>query len=128
MTDAAVPALAGGAAFFIRLMMDSGEIDLKRALYSGLFLFFLATVTAFADQYDSCRCTKGLATIGDSKQEVSAECGLPLKTEYGYVRVRGKRMFVEKWVYNFGPSEFMQSIAFDNNNKIVIVESLQTGF
>lgn len=69
-----------------------------------------------------------MATIGDARQEVLTECGQPLRTEFGDVRVRGKRVYTEKWIYNFGPNEFMQSIDFDSSGKVVVVESLQRGY
>jgi len=102
---------------------------LKLTFFIAGLLCFAFTVAASANQFESCRCPKGIASKGDSKQEVLSECGTPLRTESGSVTIRGKRIYVEKWVYNFGPNEFMQSIAFDyNNNQVVVVESLQKGF
>ncbi len=62
-------------------------------------------------------CAKGLATRGDLKEEVLQECGKPVAKHSAYKKVRGSRMYVEEWVYNFGPNEFMQAINFDSDGK-----------
>lgn len=95
-------------------------------IFASLLIVFVSA--AYADQFESCRCKNGLATIGDPRQEVLTECGQPIKKEAGYVRVRGQKLYVEKWIYNFGPTEFMQAIAFDNSGKVVVVESLGRGY
>lgn len=87
----------------------------------------LISVSGYAEDFESCRCEKGLASRGDLKEEVLQECGKPVVKRYTYKRVRGSRMYVEEWVYNFGPNEFMQAINFDSSGKVVSVTSLGYG-
>ena len=93
-----------------------------------LFLCLLDSSSVLANYYESCRCPKGLATVGDPKAEVEKECGRPFRVESGYIKVKGRKIFGERWIYNFGPNEFMQAITFDSSQKVVGVESLQMGF
>lgn len=101
---------------------------MKRVIVFVIFICSIASVSAIANYYESCRCPRGLATVGDSKIEVEKECGKPLKIESGYLKINGRKMYGERWIYNFGPTEFMQAIAFDSSQKVVGVESLQMGF
>lgn len=93
-----------------------------------IFVCCMSSATAFANYFESCRCPRGLATVGDSKLEVEKECGKPVRIESGYIKVKGRKIYGERWIYNFGPTEFMQAIAFDSSQKVVGVESLQIGF
>ena len=88
----------------------------------------MSSATAFANYFESCRCPRGLATVGDTKLEVERECGKPIRMESGYIKVKGRKIYGERWIYNFGPTEFMQAIAFDSSQKVVGVESLQMGY
>ena len=101
---------------------------MKRIAVFTLAVSVALTVAAYSDQYDSCRCKNGLATVGDSSQEVLSDCGQPLRKESGQLMIRGKRIYAQKWIYNFGPQEFMQAIAFGDNGKVVTVESLGRGY
>ena len=85
------------------------------------------SVSGYAAEFDTCRCANGLASKGDSKEEVLQECGKPMAKHSRYQRIRGSRMHVEEWVYNFGPNEFMQAIIFDSDGKVVSVTSLGYG-
>jgi len=84
-------------------------------------------VSGYAEEFESCRCANGLASKGDSKEEVLQECGKPAAKHSGYKSIRGNRMYVEQWIYNFGPNEFMQAINFDSNGRVVSVTSLGHG-
>lgn len=87
----------------------------------------IMAVSGYAEEFESCRCAKGLASKGDSKEEVLQECGKPVAKHSGYKRIRGSRMYVEEWIYNFGPNEFMQAINFDRDGRVVSVISLGYG-
>ncbi|QWV94219.1 DUF2845 domain-containing protein [Geomonas oryzisoli] len=72
--------------------------------------------------FESCRCNNGLATKGDSRQEVLEKCAQPAG------RFGGDRDCPEIWVYNFGPNEFMQGVCFDRSNRVTKVLSLDHGY
>ncbi|WP_183345900.1 DUF2845 domain-containing protein [Geomonas paludis] len=72
--------------------------------------------------FESCRCNNGLATKGDSRQEVLEKCAQPAG------RFRGDRDCPEIWVYNFGANEFMQGICFDRRSRVTKVLSLDHGY
>lgn len=73
------------------------------------------------DVFESCRCNNGLATRGDSRQEVLEKCAQPAG------RFGGNRECHEIWVYNFGPNEFMQGVCFDRS-RVTKVLSLDYGY
>jgi hypothetical protein len=87
----------------------------------------ITAVSGYADEFESCRCANGLASRGDSKEEVLQECGKPVAKHSRYKRIRGSRLYVEEWVYNFGPNEFMQAINFDRDGRVLSVTSLGYG-
>lgn len=99
---------------------------LKKIILLFVCSMFMS-VSGYAAEFDSCRCANGLASKGDSKEEVLQECGKPVAKRSSYKRIRGSRMYVEEWVYNFGPNEFMQAIHFDRDGKVVSVTSLGYG-
>ncbi len=78
--------------------------------------------TAGMNEFESCRCKNGLATKGDTKQEVLEDCGQPVRHSYD------RRECPEMWLYNFGPSEFMQGVCFDNSGRVKKVLSLEQGY
>lgn len=106
-------------------------------LYSGIFevkmlrifvmIFFLSSLlttaaTAGMNESESCRCSNGLATKGDTKQEVLGECGKPFRISSNL-----RQDCSEMWVFNFGPNEFMQGICFERD-RVKKVISLDRGF
>lgn len=98
-----------------------------KAILTICILSLQVSVSVFAGEFDSCRCAKGLATIGDTKVEVLQECGKPMLKQRVYKSVRGTRRYVEEWIYNFGPNEFMQAVNFDRYGKVISVDSLDYG-
>ena len=72
------------------------------------------------NEFESCRCKNGLATRGDSQQEVLQKCEQPFSKT-------SNRNCGDIWLYNFGPNEFMQGICFDGN-RVKKVLSLDRGF
>ena len=88
-------------------------------------LVLSSTVRGAMNEFESCRCSNGLATKGDFKEEVRQDCGNPVRIYYNY---GNRRDCVEMWVYNFGPNEFMQGICFDRASKVKYVLSLQRGY
>ncbi|WP_224961204.1 DUF2845 domain-containing protein [Geomonas subterranea] len=72
--------------------------------------------------FESCRCNNGLATKGDSRQEVLEKCAQPASRQFIPASDCG-----EIWLYNFGPNEFMQGICFDRS-RVTKVLSLDHGY
>ena len=90
---------------------------------SVVFSVFATSAIAGTNEFESCRCPNGLATKGNEKKEVEQECGKPVLVKY-YVR----KDCDEMWLYNFGPSEFMQGICFDRSGRVKKVLSLDPGY
>ncbi len=88
---------------------------------------------------DSLRCGRALVSEGDSKTEALAKCGEPAmkdtRVEYQTVTVYSDGLAVERtvsktideWTYNFGPSNFLQYVTFEDG-KLVSVRSGKYGF
>jgi hypothetical protein len=68
-------------------------------------------------------CNNGIATKGDSKQDVQQKCGQPIRVQF-----TGNRDCSEMWLYNFGPNEFMQGVCFDRSTAVEKVLSLTHGY
>lgn len=81
------------------------------------------TSNAGMNEFDSCRCNNGIASKGDSKDEVLQECGRPVRQQH-----TGNYDCREMWIYNFGPNEFMQGICFDTKGQVRKVISLSHGY
>lgn len=111
---------------------------LKKAFCSGLMLGALLTCQpAWA-----LRCGTYLVDVGMQKTEVLQRCGTPTsqekKTERRFVRQRSgfpnqpifieREVFVdiEEWIYNFGPTQFMQRLVFEEG-RLVKIEDLSYG-
>lgn len=87
------------------------------------FWLFLATGCALwpgaSIAGDTMRCGSYLVSVGDPGYEVEARCGRPSYryfTEYGDI-----------WVYNFGPSRFLEQLRF-LNGRLVDISSHGYGF
>jgi hypothetical protein len=72
--------------------------------------------------FESCRCSNGIATKGDSKGEVLEKCAQPALQQHF---TRGGCH--EIWLYNFGPNEFMQGVCF-SGGQVSKVLSLDYGY
>jgi hypothetical protein len=83
----------------------------------------VANAVAGMNEFESCRCSQGIATKGDSKPEVQQKCGKPASQSYP-----GKSDCSEMWVYNFGRQEFMQGVCFDGTSRVRKVLSLGHGY
>lgn len=74
------------------------------------------------DVFESCRCNNGLATKGDTRQEVLEKCAQPVSRQFsGYSDCREIRL------YHFGQNEFMQGVCFDRS-RVTKVLSLDHGY
>jgi hypothetical protein len=82
-----------------------------------------ANAVAGMNEFESCRCSQGIATRGDSKAEVEQKCGKPASRSY-----TGRSDCREMWLYNFGRNEFMQGVCFGNNGQVKKVLSLDHGY
>ncbi|WP_162605020.1 DUF2845 domain-containing protein [Geomonas terrae] len=71
--------------------------------------------------FESCRCSNGIATKGDTREEVIEKCAQPA------TRSTGGRDCREIWLYNFGPNEFMQGVCF-KEDRVSKVLSLDYGY
>lgn len=91
-----------------------------------LIWFILAMIkgnaVAGVNEFESCRCKNGIATKGDTKQDVQQKCEQPVRIHYVNNDCR------EMWLYNFGPNEFMQGICFASNGRVKKVLSLDYGY
>ncbi len=88
------------------------------------------------------RCSNKVISTGASKAEVSALCGDPVqvdhKTIQRYVQTgsdgrstavlgASDQIEVETWIYNFGPTNLMQRIRFEDG-VVVRIDSLDYGY
>ncbi|WP_224981668.1 DUF2845 domain-containing protein [Geomonas agri] len=70
--------------------------------------------------FESCRCSNGIATKGDTMGEVLEKCAQPVMRS-------GGRDCSQIWLYNFGPNEFMQGVCF-KGGRVSKVLSLDYGY
>lgn len=89
----------------------------------AVMLGFGTNAVAGMNEFESCRCSQGIATRGDSKAEVVQKCGKPASQSRS-----GNSDCRDMWLYNFGPYEFMQGVCFDTNGKVKKVLSLNHGY
>lgn len=78
---------------------------MKSVLCVVILAFLLISPIAALAQM---RCGTELITTGDLKSRVYNACGKPY-------RIDDEVFGADKWIYNFGPNEFMQIISFDDN-------------
>jgi hypothetical protein len=76
------------------------------------------------------RCGSDLITEDDTQSQVRRSCGDPTEVadwvEHRLVRVYYsyspifeeivKPIYIEEWIYNFGPQRFMRKLRFENGN------------
>jgi len=119
------------------------------AVAAALTLTCLATVvTPLIARADSLRCGSKIASEGSTQAEVLLRCGEPMTklTRYETIseetrtqnqtkdktsgasqaQVRTFTRTIDEWVYNFGPSEFMQEVTFVDG-RLLKVRSLTYG-
>ncbi len=92
----------------------------KRCMAIALALFFAMlgmrqTAVVAADNAASIMCDNGVVRIGDFFQTVQDTCGEPDKKEGKF------------WRYNFGPSEPVYTVEFDENGTVVRIIEDQGG-
>lgn len=82
-----------------------------------MVMFVFPPILLALDETSSLDCSGGTVMAGDSEDSVRENCGDPQE-----VNQRDKYSPVI-WVYNFGPSEFVNYVTFTNG----MVERIQTG-
>jgi hypothetical protein len=100
-----------------RLHNKHGEMTMKKSNLSIVLALFLLTLglggltVVAAGDTDSIMCDNGVVAIGDFFQTVQDKCGEPDKKEGKF------------WRYNFGPSQPVYTVEFDENgNTVRIIE------
>lgn len=118
----------------MRLMID-GRIAMNK------FALITLILTLSAAPAHALRCGNRLVSQGDTKAALIAKCGEPtqvdFRREYAPVRIwepdRGDYrldqtiIYIEEWIYNFGPHRFMQSVLF-KDGRVDRIESLDYGY
>lgn len=90
-------------------MMKKSSTCLMMLLLLGVM--FLASVSIAAEQETtSMMCDNGTVQIGDYDADVQDKCGEPSKKEFNV------------WIYNFGPSEPVYTVIFDQSKVVRILE------
>lgn len=88
----------------------------KRNIYF-IGLVFLATALAgsipifAAEDASSMTCDEGVVNIGDADSDVWSACGEP------------ESQSMNEWVYNFGPSQPIYTVIFQDGRVVRILES-----
>ena len=104
-------------------------------------LAFLGILALSMSEAYALRCGNKLVSVGDTKIELLQKCGEPIQVThrkerypiriYDYhlddYRLSYEIVYVEEWIYNFGPNRFMQSIIF-RDGRISKIESLSYGY
>lgn len=118
------------------LMIDGLAMNKLALIVPVALILTLSTAPAHA-----LRCGNRLVSKGDTQAELLAKCGEPtqkgLRREYAPVRIwdpylRDYRLdhtiiYIEEWIYNFGPHRFMQSVQFQDG-RVERIESLNYGY
>lgn len=90
------------------------------------------------------RCDRQLVLEGEVKFQVLRKCGEPdfseTRIEYRSVKLRGSGIqqpgvdfetvvpiYIDEWIYNFGPHQFMQRLIFENG-RLVRIFDLDYGY
>jgi hypothetical protein len=86
--------------------------------------------TAFGfDSFDSMRCDNGIASIGDTTAVITEKCGSPtaIRGSRRIVRSAGKDYFGQEWIYDFGPTQFIQVAIISGNKAIKFYSEREPG-
>ena len=116
-----------------------------KRLTTVVFAFLALSILAVSDA-SAFSCGTRLASVGDTKAEISYKCGSPdwvdsweeARAVKVIVRPQGNGksniiskipiynviyVLIEEWTYNLGPNQFMRLLRFENNRLI----DIQTG-
>lgn len=83
-----------------------------------------AALFLFSEHAHAVRCDGGVVTVGDSQYEVLAKCGDPAFREVRQVekvrRITPDEVVrwtvdITEWVYDFGPTRFIQVLVFEHD-------------
>ena len=96
-----------------------------------LLIIALLGAASLAPQANaSLRCQDGLARVGDRMAEVRRLCGEPDVSVVLHSVITGQAGFVpyeEEWQYNFGTSQFMRFLHFQNG-RLTLITTGPRGF
>ena len=104
---------------------------LRAAPLLGALFLVLPAHTALA-----LRCGNRIVDVGDSKFDVLVRCGEPTAIEQrseeltereGAGRLRSGIVATEEWIYNFGPTQFLNILTF-RDERLVSIETRGYGF
>lgn len=99
---------------------------------TAVFLSLLLFASPAAASGGAFYCGNDLIQPGDRKIEVLHACGEPDSIDtwqevkdggyyrFGRFRPSGKEIKVEEWTYNFGPTQFMRILRFENGELVKI--------
>lgn len=92
--------------------------------FLGIFILFISISFPFfctADDFgpQDLRCEENLISVGAGKQEVLASCGKPASQEPGVPEI---------WMYNFGPTDFVYTLIFDEDGKLQQIRQGARGY
>lgn len=91
----------------------------QQVILMAIGMLFWATSSAL-------RCGNQIINIGDTKNKVLQACGQPAnkcKTSIpitGVLHAKHKNLKVTNWTYNFGPTDFLYIVTFQNDKIIKI--------
>jgi hypothetical protein len=90
-------------------MMKKSRTCLIMSLFLGM-VFFASVAIAAEQEVTSMSCDNGTVQIGDYDADVQDKCGEPSTKQWNV------------WIYNFGPSEPVYTVIFDQNKVVRILE------
>ena len=82
-------------------------------LVSLEMVFGVQAYLSAAEEASSMMCDEGLVNIGDMDLDVQAKCGQPNSQN------------MNEWVYNFGPSQPVYTVIFNEGKVVRIMEDDQ---
>jgi hypothetical protein len=82
-------------------------------LVSLAMVFGVQAYLSAAEEASSMMCDEGLVNIGDMDLDVQAKCGQPNSQN------------MNEWVYNFGPSQPVYTVIFNEGKVVRIMEDDQ---
>lgn len=87
---------------------------------AAMLLILVGTAFALppAEPLSSFQCTKGVASVGDSKSEVITKCGEPNRVQ----KIKGN--IREQWTYNFSAAKKLYYLEFQHG-KLETIQSCE---